>query len=134
MKALIKPIALILLLVTVTTIATAVQSQAKGPKTWLVKVTDDGGGAFSPINLNIRQGQRVHWRAWDTWNDQPGFTSAHNVTLDQGPKGVSHKKFSSNPIGSSSLDFTRRLVVRGEYHFICSLHSGSMFITVNVRK
>jgi len=89
-----------------------------------VKVADD---FYSPTKLTIKVGQKVNF----VWS--PTNIDTHNVTLVQGPKGVTRKQFSSLD-GSTNFHFERTFTVPGKYHFQCTIHPTMMNFYLTVQK
>ncbi|HEY2771471.1 MAG TPA: plastocyanin/azurin family copper-binding protein [Solirubrobacteraceae bacterium] len=89
-----------------------------------ITVADD---YFSKSNLKIKKGGAVNF----VWSPQ-NFES-HNVTLVKGPKGVKHGQFTS-VTGSTGIRFKRTFKKPGVYHFICTIHPGTMILTLTVSK
>jgi plastocyanin len=88
-----------------------------------VQVRDD---FYSPTKVMIKKGQQVNW----IWNKMNFDT--HTVTLIQGPKGVSKKKFSSFQ-ASAGVHWKLTFTKAGTYHFQCQLHPFQMHMTVTVK-
>jgi plastocyanin len=89
-----------------------------------VKVADD---FFAPTKLTIKKGNQVNF-VWQNTN-----YDTHNVTLRKAPKGVSHKKFTSiNAV--RGIHFKRTFLTPGTYHFVCTIHPGTMNLTVVVKR
>jgi plastocyanin len=89
-----------------------------------VKVADD---YFTPTKLTIKKGNQVNF-VWQNTN-----YDTHNVTLRKGPKGVKHSKFTSiNAV--SGIHFKRTFLTPGTYHFVCTIHPGTMNLTVVVKR
>jgi plastocyanin len=103
-------------------VAGAAQSAKPKPVVKTVKVADD---FYSPTKMTIKVGDKVNF----VWS--PTNVNVHNVTLVQGPKGVSKKQFTSLD-GSTSFHFERTFTVPGKYHFQCTIHPTMMnfFLTV----
>jgi plastocyanin len=89
----------------------------------LVKVIDD---YYSRSKLTIKKGNEIKW-VWAASN-----FDTHNVTLIKAPKGVNHGKFSSID-GTGGIHFTRTFTKPGTYHFECTIHPETMFMTVTVK-
>jgi plastocyanin len=89
-----------------------------------VKVADD---FFAPTKLTIKKGNQVNF-VWPNTN-----YDTHNVTLRKGPKGVKHGKFTSiNAV--RGIHFKRTFLTPGTYHFVCTIHPGTMNLTVVVKR
>ena len=89
-----------------------------------VKVADD---FFAPTKLTIKKGNQINF-VWQNTN-----YDTHNVTLRKGPKGVKHSKFTSiNAV--SGIHFKRTFLTPGTYHFVCTIHPGTMNLTVVVKR
>lgn len=80
---------------------------------------------FSPDQLRISRGDSIRW----IWN--PGNIFAHNLTLIEGPAGVSRYEFDSGTAPSTGFTLTRRVRLAGTYLFGCTLHH-LMRMTVEV--
>jgi plastocyanin len=78
---------------------------------------------YEPAKLYVSKGSTIKW----VWPSSTGDT--HDVTLDSAPKGV--KKFQSE-IAASGYTYTKKLLVPGKYHIICSLHE-EMTMDITVR-
>jgi plastocyanin len=89
-----------------------------------VSVADD---VFAPTKLTIKKGNQIKF----VWNNSNYDT--HNVTLRKGPKGVGHSKFTSID-AVRGIVFKRTFLTPGTYHFICTIHPGTMNLTVIVKK
>jgi plastocyanin len=96
------------------------------PKPVVKKVTvaDD---FYAPTKLTIKVGDKVNF-VWSPIN-----VETHNVTLVQGPKGVSKKQFTSLD-ASTSFHFERTFTVPGKYHFQCTIHPTMMNLFLTVKK
>ena len=89
-----------------------------------VKVADD---FFAPTKLTIKKGNQINF-VWQSTN-----YDTHNVTLRKGPKGVKHGKFTSiNAV--RGIHFQRTFLTPGTYHFVCTIHPGTMNLTVVVKR
>jgi plastocyanin len=106
--------------------ATGVASPfAKGSIQEKVKVGND---YFSTSKVKVKKGKKVQWK----WI--PG-SSNHNVTLRKGPKGVKKSKFSTAQTSISyPYKFTKRFKKVGKYKFWCTQHTGTMNMTVVVKR
>jgi len=71
---------------------------------------------FLPDSVETTKGGSLLW-IWGTENADP-----HNVTLLEGPRGVSPYDFETPLSPSVNYTFKRRLSVPGTYRFACSLH------------
>ena len=80
---------------------------------------------FSPELVEIKRLGAVRW-IWGENNADP-----HNVTLLDGPKGVSPLDFQTPSSPAIGFTFTRTFKVPGTYQFVCSLHH-LMRMTVEV--
>lgn len=80
---------------------------------------------FSPDLVEIERNKAVRW-VWSDENADP-----HNVTLREGPKGVSLLDFRTPTSPAVRFTFTRTFKVPGNYRFACSLHH-LMTMTVEV--
>lgn len=81
---------------------------------------------FSPVEVEIPRSGSVLW-LWGNEN-----ADAHNVTLLEGPKGVSPYDFETPLSPSINYTFKRSFRVPGTYRFACSLHH-LMTMTVEVK-
>ncbi|MGZ4187549.1 MAG: cupredoxin domain-containing protein [Solirubrobacteraceae bacterium] len=89
-----------------------------------VKVADD---FFAPTKLTIKKGNQINF-VWQSTNYE-----THNVTLRKGPKGVKRSKFTSiNAV--SGIHFKRTFLTAGTYRFVCTIHPGTMNLTVVVKR
>ena len=89
-----------------------------------VKVADN---FFAPTKLTITKGNQINF-VWQNTNYE-----THNVTLRNAPKGVSRKKFTSiNAV--RGIHFKRTFLTPGTYHFLCTIHPGTMNLTVVVKR
>lgn len=102
---------------------TAHSAKAK-PVVKKVQVADD---FFTPTKLTIKKGNQINF-VWQNSN-----YDTHNVTLRKGPKGVSHQKFTSIN-GVRGIHFKKTFMTPGTYHFVCTIHPGTMNITVVVKR
>jgi plastocyanin len=89
-----------------------------------ITVADD---YFSKSKLKIKKGGAVSL----VWS--PANFESHNVTLVKGPKGVKRSKYTSIT-GSTGIHFKRTFTKPGVYHFICTIHPGTMILTLTVAK
>lgn len=89
-----------------------------------VSVADD---VFAPTKVTIKKGNQVKF-VWMSSN-----YDTHNVTLRKGPKGVNHSKFTSID-AVRGIVFKRTFLTPGTYHFICTIHPGTMNLTVIVKR
>lgn len=80
---------------------------------------------FSPELVEIKRQGTVRW-VWGEDNADP-----HNVTLLEGPQGVSPLDFQTPSSPAIGFTFTRTFKVPGTYQFVCSLHH-LMRMTVEV--
>ena len=96
-------------------------AKAKVPK---VKVADD---YYSPETVKVKAGSKVKFK-WDGMN-----TNSHNVTLKKGPNKVKKKDFTS-ATGSIGIKFAPKFKQKGTYQFYCTIHPGTMQLTVKVKK
>ena len=80
---------------------------------------------FSPELVGIKRQGAVRW-IWGEDNADP-----HNVTLLEGPKGVSPLDFQTPSSPAIGFTFTRTFKVPGIYQFACTLHH-LMRMTVEV--
>jgi plastocyanin len=104
----------------------ATSAAASKPKVVTKKVSV-GDDFFKPTKLTIKKKNAINF----VWN-KSNFDS-HNVTLIKGPKGVKHSKFTSIT-GTIGIHFNRQFLTPGTYHFICTIHPGTMNLTVIVKK
>jgi plastocyanin len=89
-----------------------------------VTVADD---YFSKSKLKIKKGGSVNF-VWSAQNFE-----SHNVTLVKGPKGVKRSKYTSIT-GSTGIHFKRAFTKPGVYQFVCTIHPGTMILTLTVAK
>ena len=89
-----------------------------------VSVADD---QFTPSTLTIKKGNAIKF-VWAQTN-----YDSHNVTLIKAPKGVKRATFTS-VTGTIGLLFKRTFAAPGTYHFVCTIHPGTMNLTVTVKK
>jgi plastocyanin len=101
----------------------AKKNNAPAGKTYTVNLGDN---YFAPSTVNLKVNDSINW----SWADVGGF-EAHNVTLDQGPDGVSRNDFLSQTTAVNSYRFKRTFKKAGGYSFVCSLHFG-MTMNANV--
>lgn len=85
-------------------------------QTQLVAVGDN---YFSPADVQLKVNDSIKW----SWSGVQGY-EAHNVTLATGPSGVDRYAFLSQTSAIPSYTFTRTFTKTGDYHFVCSLHTG----------
>ncbi len=92
-----------------------------------VRVADD---YYAPTTVRIRRGGKVKFK-WARSNLNP-----HNVTLKRGPKKLTRrqKRKLRSRTGSYGIKFNPKFKRRGTYKFYCTLHPGTMQMTVKVRK
>jgi len=105
----------------------AAKAKPKG-KTKRVDVLDD---YFTPAELTIKRGDWVNW-VWGNEN-----ANAHNVSLDSGPASLTAAekyKLSTANAPQRNYSFKRQLNKVGQYNFYCSLHAGTMYMTIQVTK
>ena len=76
------------------------------------------GNRFSPENVVIRQGARLHWRFDDA--------AAHNLTFASGPRAVAGQTMTRG--GTADTQFA----VAGRYQLFCYLHPMTMHEQVTV--
>jgi plastocyanin len=89
-----------------------------------VQVADD---FFAPTKLTIKKGNQINF-VWQNTN-----YDTHNVTLRKAPKGVKHSSFTSiNAV--RGIHFKRTFQTPGTYHFVCTIHPGTMNLTVVVKR
>jgi plastocyanin len=89
-----------------------------------VSVSDD---YYGPSSLTIKKGTAVGF-VWNRMN-----YDSHNVTLIKAPKGVKRAEFTS-VTGAVGLHFKRTFLTPGTYHFVCTIHPGTMNLTVIVKR
>lgn len=108
-------------------------------KTSTVKVADD---YYSPTSLDIKLNDKIKW-SWDSANTNP-----HNVVLKKGPKKVKLgcktkgkdayspliSKCNKSSSGAVGIKFKKKFDVKGDYHFICTIHPTIMQFDVKVKK
>jgi plastocyanin len=105
-------------------VAGAAPSATPKPVVKKVTVADD---FYAPTKMTIKVGDKVNF----VWS--PTNVETHNVTLVQGPKGVSRKQFTSLD-ASTSFHFERTFTVPGKYHFQCTIHPTMMNTFITVKK
>ncbi|MEX1219903.1 MAG: plastocyanin/azurin family copper-binding protein, partial [Solirubrobacterales bacterium] len=93
--------------------------------TYNVNVGDD---YYAPNVVELKVNDAINW----SWADVAGF-EAHNVTLLDGPAGVSRSDFASQTTTATSYRFKRAFSQPGLYNFVCSLHF-TMTMTANVTR
>ncbi len=97
----------------------------KKGKTYKSTVNDD---YFSPTSPKpIKKGDSMKWK----WSSANG--DQHNVTLSQGPKGVSKKSFTSGD-ATTNFHFKKTFKKPGTYKFICTIHPTTMQETIKVKR
>jgi len=89
-----------------------------------VSVADD---FFGPAKLTIKKGNAINF-VWKQTN-----YDSHNVTLIKAPKGVKRAGFTS-VTGAIGLHLKRTFTAPGTYHFECTIHPGTMNLTVTVNR
>jgi plastocyanin len=104
--------------------ATATSAHVAKATAKKVTVADD---FFSKSKLKIKKGGAVSF-VWSRANFE-----SHNVTLVKGPKGVKRSKYTS-VTGSTGIHFKRTFTKPGVYHFVCTIHPGTMILTLTVAK
>lgn len=114
-------------------------SLAAKKKTATVTVNDDD---YSPTDLTIKRNTKVNFK-WNAANTNP-----HNVVLQKGPKGVKKgcptkgqdayspliSKCNRSSTGAIGIKFKKKFDVKGDYHFICTIHPTIMQLDVKVKK
>lgn len=73
-----------------------------------------GDNFFSPKRASVSSGTTVRWR----WRRG---AATHNVKLSRGPRGTRGFKSKTR---DAPYSYTRRLVRRGRYSLVCTIHSG----------
>ena len=76
-----------------------------------------GDNFFVPNVVDLKVNDSINW-SWAQVNGR----EAHNVTLTQGPSGVSRNDFVSQTTTDTGYRFKRTFVKAGGYSFVCSLH------------
>lgn len=108
-----------------------------GAKTKTVQVKDD---FFAPVSVKVKKNDKIKW-SWDAMNG-----NSHNVTLVKGPKGVKKgckttgkdayspliSKCNKSASGAVGIKFTKKMNVKGNYKFICTIHPTVMTMTAKV--
>jgi plastocyanin len=89
-----------------------------------VQVSDN---YFSTSRVTIKKHQYVKF-VWSSSNSH-----RHNVTLVSGPNGVKTRDFRSKT-RSKGFQFKRQFSKTGTYHFVCTIHSYVMKMTVVVKR
>ncbi len=97
------------------------QNANKG-KTVVVNLFDN---YFVPNQQSIKVNDSIKW----SWKNVAG-REAHNVTLNQGPSGVSRNDFVSQTTVDPGYTFKRTFTKPGSYAFVCTLHFD---MTMNVK-
>jgi plastocyanin len=105
----------------------AAASSSKKKSKPVVKTVKVGDDFFAPTKLTIKEGQEIKW-VWNKAN-----LDSHNVTLISGPKGISHRKFTS-ATGTFGIKFERVFLKPGKYHFQCTIHPTEMNTILTVKK
>ena len=93
-------------------------------RTWEVDVWDN---YYAPGILDVTVNDAIEW----VWKEDS--REGHNVSLLEGPRGVSPYDFESRIIYDDGSKFKRQIKVAGTYTFFCTLHAG-MQMQVNARK
>jgi len=83
------------------------------------RVIDVGDDYFAPDQVTIKRFDQLRWD-WEMSFSAEG----HNVSMLQGPKGVSPFDFESPIRVGPDYKFTRRFLTPGDYKLFCSLHVG----------
>ncbi len=96
---------------TVLALALGPAAQGRHQATRTVSVGND---FFSPKRLSVSSGTTVRWR----WRSS---ANTHNVKLSRGPRGTRGFKSKTR---DAPYSYTRRLVRRGGYTLVCTIHSG----------
>ncbi|MCU1451078.1 MAG: blue (type 1) copper domain protein [Acidimicrobiales bacterium] len=78
---------------------------------------------YDPVKETVPVGSTIVWK----WPTDTG--DSHDVQLGKGPRGV--KKFASE-IASTGYTYRQKLLKKGTYFIICSLHN-EMTMTIVVR-
>ncbi|MGB0121336.1 MAG: plastocyanin/azurin family copper-binding protein, partial [Solirubrobacterales bacterium] len=81
------------------------------------KTVNLGDDFFSPNSVDLKVNDSINW----SWANVGG-REAHNVTLVQGPSGVSSNDFKSQTTADTGYRFKRTFTKPGNYSFVCSLH------------
>jgi plastocyanin len=92
------------------------------------RVIDVGDNYYAPDQLTIKRFDQLRWDWQDSFSPE-----GHNVSLLQGPKGVSPYDFESPIRVGPDYKFTRRFLTPGDYKLFCTLHVG-MEMDVRVTK
>jgi plastocyanin len=80
---------------------------------------------FDPQNVAIHKGDKVHWTFTGDFD--------HDVYLTRGPHGIDKSKYRfgfRHPGDELTTGFRKR----GDYKFICTVHSGTMHLKVTVKR
>lgn len=104
-----------------------VAADATGKKrTAKVKVEDD---VFTPATLKVKKDTTIKWK-WLPENGNP-----HNVTLKKSPKlkKKQKKKLTSKCTGAICDTFKTKLVKKGKYRWICTIHPTTMVQNTRVK-
>ena len=78
-----------------------------------VRTVTIGDDFYAPAKMTVRSGTTVRWR----WPEETG--DSHDVKLGSAPRGV--RRFQSEEAGSA-YSFRRKLITRGTYRIVCTLH------------
>ncbi len=105
--------ALIAVAVIATGLAVALGPAAQGAHQ-ATRTVSVGDNFFSPKRLSVSSGTTVRWR----WRRG---ANTHNVKLSRGPRGTRGFKSKTR---DAPYSYTRRLVRRGRYSLVCTIHSG----------
>ena len=111
----------LLTLIAVAALGAAAITGASAAKTKKVEVGDN---FFAPTSVRIHKGDSVKW-VWRSDSSQP-----HNVTKKRGPGG----NFASAPSATYPYTYKHRFRKRGRYKVYCTIHPGTMKMTVRVRR
>jgi plastocyanin len=112
----------IVALIAVAALGAATASSGAG-LTKATKKVNVGDDFYAPTEVKIHKGDRVKWE-WDEFSVHP-----HNVTLKKGPG----KNFHS-PDKFAPYEYGHTFKKKGEYKIYCTIHSGSMTMTVRVKR
>lgn len=91
-------------------------AKAQKGQTRVIDVLDN---FYVPSQITIRRFDQLRWDWRDSFSPE-----GHNVSLLQGPQGVSPYGFESPIRVGPEYRFTRRFLTPGDYKMFCTLHVG----------
>ena len=83
---------------------------------------------FSPAEADDQEGRRVNLSGSTANYD------THDVTLLKGAEGREAQQFTSTTGTTRASTSSATFTSPGKYHFVCTIHPGTMDITVIVKK